>query len=256
MIFEGHTERIQQLGVRCTVWSHMETILAQLFQTAAIPNNTPLPIERVVPFFSRSARFYEQHPHMVFPALKALLPDQVPIHLPSFASNGVVVLSLKNIPPPDSDRSIHHILLANQQTLRCSELYSDCSPGSSDIKAFTLFHAHNLSVGFVEPLTVIPVIETLNLRSLRRLPEDCWNRLEVFGAKFYGHRVFIYESMMNHWPLDQVADLKLSHAIFYETEQNAISLLTSLLTLSQMGIMDWEMQGIPTFIVPGLSSRR
>ncbi|KAF9257731.1 hypothetical protein L218DRAFT_87268 [Marasmius fiardii PR-910] len=254
IIREGKLGRIQKFGARCSLWLYMKIIIDSLYQTRLAYTSLQLVDLQCVhadisylPFDATEGEdtllfspiepgiTLEINRQLLFPALNTVLLHRVPIHLPLFIPDKLVVLSLKNIPSLYPDASLIGVLLANQYSLLSLELYPDYFGDGFNGKELTLPHVYNLSVGVLGPGSALTLVEKLRLPSLKRLSvEDRWNNE---SALYDTHQLYgdlddlrsefleVYKSMMKHWPLEQVTYMKLSHVVFYETAQNLVSLL-------------------------------
>ncbi|KAJ8089280.1 hypothetical protein PM082_014528 [Marasmius tenuissimus] len=207
MICQAGVERITELVIRCSVWSHLETILTTFAERSA-----PMPMltRYCVSYSSKEVdnlgMLYvpsDQHDtnsiilapkgpdvdrsdydgHPLLPSLKHVHLDYIPNQWTLFMPTSLTSLYLHNVPRGNrpTPEELAKILFNSQYTLTTLELGVGAIPLDPYSDTVCLPKLISLSVRFVVCWELTSLARTLELPSLTNLSfEDYWNKVDMF----------------------------------------------------------------------------
>ncbi|KAK1220781.1 hypothetical protein PQX77_016429 [Marasmius sp. AFHP31] len=207
MICQTGVDRITELVIRCSVWSHLETILTTFAEhSASMPMLTRYCVSYTSNEVDKLGMLYvpsDQHNtssivlapkglnindseldgHPLLPSLKHVYLNYIPNRWSSFTPIALTSLYLHNVPRGNrpTPEELAKILYNNQYTLTTLELGVGAIPLDPYSDTVCLPNLISLSVRFVVCWELTSLARTLELPSLTNLSfEDYWNRVDMF----------------------------------------------------------------------------
>ncbi|KAL0570409.1 hypothetical protein V5O48_011544 [Marasmius crinis-equi] len=202
----------------------------------------------------------EVYGHGYLPALKEVVLDGIGFGWDTFCATGLTSLHLLNVPGSlfqPAHNEMKDLLKLSSETLTTLELGDWALPrvATLNLVQYDLPALAHLRVSIHNYFDFLGLVTAMRLPNLKRLElTDDVHRARYIERTFDSNYMAVQEAdglrrmcleaysvMTRNWPLHQVTELVMSHAIFYETDSNRVSLLES----SYQRPETWEPHGIP-----------